>query len=379
MPTAPLNILQTCFSPSWGGLEIQALELSRRLLRRGHRVLLSCLPSTPLAREAERSGVPLLLHNVRGYVHPFVIARLASELRRNEIEMIHCQHSRDIATVVPATLLSGGRRHVLLSKRVGSAITKKDFFHRLTHRHISRVLAISEAIHANVLATLPVDPERIVTLHDAVDTDEFSPRPGDRPAIKSSFGFSKDSLLVGFVGRFSPGKGHEELLQAAASLKPDFPEVRYLVVGEASFGEEAYAGRIRQLALTLGVADVVKFAGFRKDIPQVMQAFDLFAFPSHAESFGVVLIEAMAVGLPAVSTNCDGVLDIMVEGETGLMVPPKNANELARALRILLEDSAVRAQMGFAARRRVVELFDQQKQIERLEQIYADVLSSPPT
>jgi glycosyltransferase involved in cell wall biosynthesis len=265
-----------------------------------------------------------------------------------------------------------------LSKRVGSAITKKDFFHRLTHRHISRVLAISEAIHANVLATLPVDPGRVVTLHDAVDTDEFSPGPGDRPAIKGSFGFSKDSLLVGFVGRFSPGKGHEELLQAAALLKPDFPEVRYLVVGEASFGEEKYAGKIRELALTLGVADVLKFAGFRKDIPQVMRGFDLFAFPSHAESFGVVLIEAMAVGLPAVSTNCDGVLDIMVEGETGFMVPPKNADALARALRGLLEDSATRARMGFAARRRVVELFDQQKQIDGLEQIYADVLSSPP-
>jgi glycosyltransferase involved in cell wall biosynthesis len=378
MPKTPLNILQTCFSPSWGGLEIQALEVSRRLLRRGHRVQLSCIPSTPLAREAERSGIPLLLHKVRGYVHPFVVARLASELRRNEFDIIHCQHSRDIATVVPAMLFSGGRRHLLLSKRVGSALAKKDFFHRLTHRHISRVLAISEAIHVNVLATLPVNSERVVTLHDAVDTDEFSPAPERRQAIKDSFGFSKNSLLVGFVGRFSPGKGHEELLQAAALLKPDFPDVRYLVVGEASFGEEEYAGGIRQLALTLGVADVLKFAGFRSDIPQVMRGFDLFAFPSHAESFGVVLIEAMAVGLPAVSTNCDGVLDIMVEGETGLMVPPKNAEALARGLRTLLEDSAARTRMGFAARRRVVELFDQRKQIDRLEEIYADVLSSPP-
>jgi glycosyltransferase involved in cell wall biosynthesis len=378
MPTASLHILQTCFSPSWGGLEIQALEVSRRLLRRGHRVLLSCMPSTPLAREAERSGIPLLLHNVRGYVHPLVVLRLSSELRRNEVDVIHCQHSRDIATVVPAMRLSGGRRRVILSKRVGSAIPKKDFFHRLTHRHISRVLAISEAIHANVLATLPVDPERVVTLHDAVDTEEFSPGSGDRPAIKSSFGLPKDSLLVGFVGRFSPGKGHEEFLQAAALLKPEFPEVRYIVVGEASFGEETYAARIRQRAVTLGLTDVVKFAGFRNDIPRVMRGFDLFAFPSHAESFGVVLIEAMAVGVPAVSTNCDGVLDIMVEGETGLMVPPKNADALARALRRLLKDAPARERMGSAARRRVVTLFDQHKQIDRLEQIYADVLALPP-
>jgi len=377
MPLHALNILQTCYSPSWGGLEMQTLEISLQLIRRGHRVTLSCRPATRLATEAERSHIPLLLHDIRGYLHPIVIARLSSELRHVGIDLIHCQHSRDIATVVPAMLLSGRYRPILLSKRVGSYIVKKDFLHSLTHRHISRVLAISEVIHRNVLDTLPVPPERVLTLHDAIDTSRYSPQHATGKSVRSEFGFTDDVFLVGFVGRISPGKGHGELLHAAAMLKPRYPNVRYLIVGEASYGEEGYAEQIRHLAGKLGVDDVVTFTGFRKDVPDVMRAFDLFAFPSHAESFGIGLIEAMAIELPVVSTNCDGILDIVVDGETGIMVPPKDAEALARGLSRLLDDPGLRKRMGEAARRRVVALFDQQKQLDRLEQIYADVLSAP--
>jgi glycosyltransferase involved in cell wall biosynthesis len=370
-----MNILQTCYSPAWGGLEIQALEVCLRLLRRGHQVTLSCQPGTRLAHEAAHHNVPLLPHAVRGYIHPIIVIRLATQLRRGTIDLIHCQHSRDIATVVPAMLLSGRRRPILLSKRVGSYINKKDIFHRLTHRYISRILAISDVIHRNVLETLPIPPERVLTLHDAIDTARFSSKNTHRSTIRHQFSIDDTTLLVGFVGRCSPGKGHEEFLRAAAILKPRFPDVRYLAVGEASYGEEQYAARIRRLAVEFGVDDVVTFVGFREDIPDIMAAFDVFAFPSHAEAFGVVLIEAMAMELPVVSTNCDGVLDIVVEGETGLMVPPRNAEEFARCLGSLLEDPVLRRQLGKAGRVRVLNIFDQQKQITRLEQIYRDLLS----
>jgi glycosyltransferase involved in cell wall biosynthesis len=371
-----LAILQTCFSPSWGGLELQALELTVQLRRRGHAVALACAPDTRLARASSAAAVPTYLLPVRGYVHPWLAAKLSHELRRQSIQLIHCQHSRDVATVVPAMLLSGAHRPILLSKRVGSYINKKDFFHRMTYRYLDRILAVSDVIHRNVLDTLPVPADRVLTLHDAIDTRRFAPGLGDRTRIRREFGYDENTTVVGFVGRFSPGKGHEELLQAAAALRGRFPSVRYLVVGEPSHGEEHYAERIHGLARELGIEQLVRFAGFRTDIPDVMAAFDLFAFPSHAESFGIVLIEAMAMERPVVSTNCDGVLDIMVDGETGLMIPPRNSPALAEALARLLENPSLRDRLGSAARRRVTELFDQQRQLDRLEEIYSSVLSS---
>jgi glycosyltransferase involved in cell wall biosynthesis len=376
MPDDPLTILQTCYSPSWGGLELQALEISLQLQRRGHAITLSCLPGTRLAREAAAAGIRTFLLPVQGYLHPLLIRRLSREMRRQSTHLIHCQHSRDVATVVPAMLLSGKRRPVLLSKRVGSYLKKKDFFHRITYRYVDRVLAISEVIRHNVIETLPVPADRVLTLHDAIDTRRFAPERGDRARVRKEFGYDEKVFLVGFVGRFSPGKGHEEFLQAAALLKERFPSVRYLIVGEASHGEERFTEGIHALARELGIERIVRFAGFRKDIPDVMASFDLFAFPSHAESFGIVLIEAMAMERPVVSSNCDGVLDIMVNGETGLMVPPRNAPALADALAKLLEDPALRARMGAAARHRVITLFDQQRQVDRLEEIYRSVLNS---
>jgi glycosyltransferase involved in cell wall biosynthesis len=105
-----------------------------------------------------------------------------------------------------------------------------------------------------------------------------------------------------------------------------------------------------------------------------MAAFDIFAFPSHAESFGIVLIEAMAMGRPVVSTNCDGVLDIVVDGETGIYVHPRNGKELAEALARLIDDPSLRESMGEAGRKRVEELFDQRKQLNKLEGIYYELL-----
>ena len=369
-----LNILQTCFSRSWGGLEIQALEVTRKLHERGHRIWLACFRGSRLDQEAHMARIDTLSLDVSGYFHPLIVWRLGRFIRRRDVQIIHCQLSKDIATLVPAMKLSGRPVPVLLSKRVGSYLNKKDVFHRFTYAHISKVLAISDVIHKNVLDTTPMTPDRVLTLHDSIDTDLFSPHCVDRFTVRRELGFEDNITVVGFVGRFSPGKGHEEFLEAASILSKERPHVRFLVVGEASHGEERYEQKIRALSHGLGLDRRVTFTGYREDIPEVMASFDIFAFPSHAESFGVVLIEAMAMERPVVSTNCDGVLDIVVDGETGIYVHPRNAPELAAALLRLIDNPGLGERMGKSGRRRVEELFNQRKQMRRLEEIYCDLL-----
>lgn len=375
MSELPLHIVQTCFSASWGGLELQALEVSKRLASRSHRVWLACPKASRLEAEAREAGLATLALGVTGYVHPRAVAALSRFLRRERIDVIHCQHSKDLATVVPAGILSGRSCPILLSKRVGSYLMKKDPFHRFTYAHVDRVLAISEVIRRNVVDTTPAPAERVTTLHDAVDLDVFSPAAARRDAIRSEFGFDDRTIVVGFVGRFSPGKGHEELLDAAATLAPADPRLRFVIVGEASLGEENYARTIRERASGLGLDSVVRFAGFRRDVPDVLASFDIFAFPSHAEAFGVVLIEAMAMERPVVSTNCDGVVDIVVDGETGIFVHPGRSDELAAAISRLAADPSLRQSMGTAGRRRVEEKFDQRQQTDAIVEIYRELIA----
>ncbi len=377
--TSPVSILQTCFSRSWGGLEIQALEVTAQLGKRGHRVVLACSTGSRLAREAKERSIPVTEFGVPGISLPGAVWKISRYIRSNPVQIIHCQHSGDLSAVVPAADIAGSRAKILLSKRVGSYVSKRDPFHRYTYSRVALVLAISEVIHRNVLETTPMSPERVVTLHDAIDAEEFFPASGRGTRVRNEFGYTKENIVVGFVGRFSPGKGHEELLQAAAEVVRAYPHVRFLVAGEASAGEEAYELEIRRLCTSLGLDGVVTFAGFRRDIPDVMASFDILAFPSHAESFGVVLIEAMAMELPVVSTNCDGVVDIVVEGETGLYVHPRAPEELAGALIRLIDDPPLRRRFGEAGRRRVLELFDRRGQIDRLEGIYAGVLAAGTT
>jgi glycosyltransferase involved in cell wall biosynthesis len=370
-----LRILQTCFSVSWGGLEMQAIEMSRQLQARGHDVWLAAPSGSRLAQKAVHYPFSVLPLPVHGYIHPLLAWRLSRFICSNRIDVIHCQHSRDLATVIPARQLAGGTVPTILSKRMGSYIRKKDLLHRYTYGHLRYVLAISNVIQRNVLETTPMTPDRVLTLHDAVDLTRFDPKKVDRVAARRSFGIEDGTPVIGFVGRFSPGKGHEEILDAAKILVDRGSQFRLVIAGEASLGEEAYAASIRTRMEALKLEDRVIFAGYRADVPAVMAAFDLFAFPSHAESFGVVLIEAMAMRRAVVATNCDGVVDIVVDRLTGLMVPPRQAVPLADALGRLLRDPAMAQRMGASGRQRVEELFDQRKQIDRLETIYRDIIA----
>jgi glycosyltransferase involved in cell wall biosynthesis len=348
---------------------MQALEVSDALKRRGHTVWLACPAGSRLARAAADRHLAVLPLHVRGYFHPGAVRKLRRFCRAEAIDLVHSHLSKDLATLAPA--LAGLHTPLVLSKRVGSAIGKKDLLHRLTYARVDLVLAVSSVIHRNVLETTPMHPDRVQTLHDAIDAEKFS-----RKAFGAACAPDRNGgPVIGFVGRFSPGKGLEDLLEAAALLQKKGKRFRLVIAGEASHGEEEYALGISRRSTRLGLEGIVTFTGFRADVPELMAGFDVFAFPSHAESFGVALIEAMAMALPVVSTNCDGVLDIVVNGSTGLYVHPHNPGELAAALERLIDDPVLRKEFGEAGRRRVEEMFDRERQTDRLEEIYRSLIS----
>ncbi|MBK9474239.1 MAG: glycosyltransferase family 4 protein [bacterium] len=370
----PLTILTACTSRAWGGMEMSLVQTSVRLRARGHAVVPLCAPGSPIEERLRAEGFVPETADLWGKVHPRQAWRLSRLIGRRKIDLVHCDWSRDLFTLVPALALHR-RVPLVLHKHVGVLAGKRLWVHYALYRRVDHVIAISDVIHGNFIAMHPIDPRKVVTIHNGIDPGRFRPDPATRARLRAELGYADDDLVVGIVGRVTPSKGHREFLGMAARLAVTHPRARFLVVGEATRGEEDEGRAILDGIATAGLAERVKVTGFRPDVPDLLAAMDVFAFPSHNEAFGLALIEAMATGLPTVSADCDGVLDIVEEGNTGLMVPPRDGERLALATARLLDDDGLRARMGAAGRARVLAHFTAERMAQDLERLYADAVA----
>lgn len=229
-----------------------------------------------------------------------------------------------------------------------------------------RLLAASRSVaeltaHRNV-----IDPEHIDVVAGAVDSDFFAPAPAG--------GEGRDGVRLLFVGNVADNKGVGVVLDAFARLAPEHPELALTIAGSA---EEDAAAELRERARRAGVGERVELLGFVEHdrLPDLYRAADLFAAPSRYEGgLGLVYLEAMACGLPVVAAAAGGTAEAVAPGETGFLVERGDVGETAAAIRALVLDRELRAQMGAAARRRVLELFAPAPYAEKVERAYERAL-----
>jgi len=346
-----------------------------QLIKRGHEVELLCYRDSRIHQRANDEGITTHPVKAKGYFHPFVSWSIAHIITEGEFDLIHSQASKDLWVLVPAKKLSLTNIPLLLTKQVGSFIVKKDFLHKFLYRNVNYALAISEVIRQNLLDTCPLKESQILLLHNGIDTKRFNPEHFNRTDARAEFGFTQDEIIIGMMARFSQGKGHEEFLKALSILSKRHSNIRGLIVGEASRGEDAYAESIKKLTQDLHLSNVV-FAGFRKDTERVFSAMDIFAFPSHSEAFGISLVESMSMGIPSVCSNSDGVLDIAVDGETGYLFQKQDEVDLADKLEMLIMSPEKRKSFGLKARKRAENYFDLDYLTEKVIAIYNHVTPS---
>lgn len=213
-----------------------------------------------------------------------------------------------------------------------------------------------------------VRPDRTVYVPGGlgVDLARFAPDQ-DPAAARRALGLPREAPTVGIVGRLTWEKGYREFLRAAAQVRQAVPDCRFLAVGPADRQEDR---DFRSFVMSLGLDDVVTFTGMRTDMPQVYAAMDVMCLPSYREGLPVVLMEAAAMGLPTVATDIRGCRDVVVDGVTGLLVPPRDHQAVAEALIRLLTDPARARAMGAAARKRAEEVFDQRLVFAQVEGEY---------
>lgn len=352
-----------------------AIHAVEKLLERNIHTELLCYPGSKIYETAEKKGIKVHGIKATGYLHPFQAFKVAGIIKSGGFDLVHTQASKDLWVLIPAVKMVKNYIPVCMTKQVGSFIVKKDFLHKWIYNRLDYAFAISEVISKNLLDTCPLTPEKVKLLHNAVDTKRFDPAKADRQKIRDEFNLADDKIVIGMLARFSWGKGHEEFVTAAGNLLKKYENLKFMIVGEPSRGEDDYGQKITNLVKETGVEENVFFTGFRSDIPDILSAMDIFAFPSHSEAFGIALAEAMAMGKPTVVSNSDGVLDIVVDGETSLLFEVKSADDLTAKLDTLISSPDLMQKFSHNARKRIVEHFDIELLTDRVINYYQAALN----
>ena len=359
-----MKVLHVITGINRGGAENHLLELVRHQRARGLEVSVAYLRGNGYWT-ARLEGFGAEVHNLglRFYGDLRPLVGLRGILKRSNFDLVH-------AHLPPAELYSrlallgtgGSSLPLLITKHNEERFCNapgQRVLGRWVARRASRVIAISEAVKRYMAGSgLGIPAEKLETIYYGIDAAPFA------PAAESLPGAAKE-LVIGFVGRLVPQKDIATLLRGFALFAVASVKARLVIVGEGSLAAE-----LRRTAEELGISRLVVWAGFREDIAEVMRGFDIFALTSHYEGLGLVLLEAMAAGVAVAATRVGAIPEVVVEGETGLLVGPGQPEELAAAFR-KLSDGIERARMGEAGRRRVIHRFTLERMWKETDDLYA--------
>ena len=247
---------------------------------------------------------------------------------------------------------------------------------RLLSRWVDTCIGMTEEVTAHAKAR-GIHARRFCTIYDGINCEQFAPGGGD--AVRAEFGIPADAPLVGIVGHLQRWKGQLVVVEAVARARERHPDLRCLVVGGVHRLGEDYADELRARVATLGLDRHVILTGARRDVAACMDAMDVVIHSSiRPEPFGRVLIEAMALGRPVIAPRLGGPREIVADGETGILVEPRDPAALGDAIARLVGDSGTRRAMGRAARERVDRVFDIRHHVHAVERVFDDVLGAAP-
>lgn len=360
-----LRIVHVLGSLHVGGGERVALLLAQRQVADGHRVAVISLeqpPHGPLFAEFARSGIEVrTVPKGRGF-DPTLPPRLYAVMRELGPDVVHTHNPPPQIYAIAPARLAGARvvhtkhgphpdaPHRLWLRRAGAALA-------------ARFVAVSPmtAEFAREIHECPADRLRVV--QNGTDLDRFRPDVAARAAVREELGVGDDAVLLGTVGRMATVKNHALLVRAAAPLLG--PGLHLAIAGG---GPEA--GKTRALVEELGVAPFVHLVGEISEVPRFLAGLDAFVLSSDVEGLPLSVTEAMGVALPVVSTAVGGVPKVVVEGETGLLVPPRDEEKLREALRTIAANGATRARMGKRARELALELYSSERMAREYMALY---------
>jgi glycosyltransferase involved in cell wall biosynthesis len=353
------------------GAAIQLRELSWGLHARGHHVVVASRPSAQWASECAAAGIQYVPLAMR---HPLDLAtvwKLARLIRTERIDVVHCHKGRARTLAMLAGLLA--KIPVLVLNRGVSF--PLDRWNRLgyTTSRVTAIVAVCESIKRRLVAT-GVPEGKIEVIYSGTDLARFHPEV-DGSGIRRELGLGPDHMLITQVGIRS-WRGNDDVLEAMTRVHRVAPHCRLLFVGAPPPRIVSMTDKARRR----GLGDVVRVLGHRHDIPEILAGSDLVVDASYA-GLGLTgsLREALAVETPVIGTNLEGIPEMISDGETGLLVPPRNPDALAHAILRMVENPTRAKAMARAGRKRVESRFSTAAKVERTEALYRRLLAARGT
>ncbi|WP_459614809.1 glycosyltransferase family 4 protein [Bordetella sp. 2513F-2] len=355
----PLRILHTEAAVAFGGQEHRIYKEMHAMRERGHHLEAVCQPQAqlvPRLRDAGFTVHTLPMGGLGNYLRGVTAMRRLLRAGRYDVVNTHSRIDTLIAGTagrLAGTPLIVRTRH--LANKVGSMLSYTWLPHRVT--------TVSDYVR-RYLISRGVPPDRIATLYSPI----VLPPPVEHSTLRAELGLAPDDIVVGCVAVMRAPKGHKDLVDAIRPLMETRPRLHMVFVGSGSPTFEQVQAYIHEL----GLQGRIHLMGTRRDVPNLLAGFDLFALATQQEASGTVYVEAQAAGLPVIGTQVGGVPEMMRDGVTGILVPVKDQPALTEALRRLVDDPELRRRMGEAGRSMVWEeaRFSPERLAENTEAVY---------
>jgi glycosyltransferase involved in cell wall biosynthesis len=363
----PDTILHTEASLGWGGQERRILAEALAMRQRGHRLLFACDPRGELCGRARQQGFPVTELTFGGGRNLAAWIRLRRLLAGGKIDVLNTHSSLD-SWVGALAWRSLGRRPLLVRTRHLSTRLNDNWPTRWLYRTPAAIITTGQITRELLMERLKVPGDRIFSIPTGVDLSEFAPR-GKSPELLARLGIPAEAFILGTVAVLRSWKGHLYLLAALKDLVLQGAPAYLLVVGEGP-----YRGLIEEKIRDLDLEGRVRLVGYQDEVAPWFALMDAVILASYAnEGVPQSLLQAMAMGKAVVGCAVGGIPEVVIEGETGLLAPPRDAAALARALRLLQEDTGRRRELGRRGRELVTGRFSLEQMAARVEAVYEAV------
>ena len=365
----PINLIYLTTELAMGGAERALLHLLTNLNRARFTPTVACLYNGDgvVAQAIQALDIPVYDTQMRGKADLGAFSRLFKHLRSQRPTILHTSlfHAnlpgRITGSLVGVPIIISSERTMAMESEW------RYWLNRWTINMVDRVVAVSKNVGDFCITHIRLPAQKVVVIHNGVEILPLSPYAKEQ--ARQALGLPQEALVCGAVSRLKPVKGIDDLLIAFAQVR-EKQDAHLVIVGEGSERQ-----RLEELVRKIGCSDRVIWAGYRDDVLQLLPAFDLFIQSSHHEGLPNTVLEAMAASLPVVATGVGGTPELVVNGKTGLLVPPGDPAALAGAISVLLEKPESRGKMGQAGRQRVKMHFSVDEMVRKTEQLYEQLLT----